>query len=155
MPSLQYHVCRDAIYRVRYLKYTRRPAASKYMIFALSIPTMMTLRGQRIIQLRKEQGMTQYDLADALGISQNQISRYERGAFNPSVETLADLARVLNTTPDYLLGFSNTPHPDAPPAPAPDLTEPQAELLALMARRDLAAQRRLVRAIKLLWDDEA
>lgn len=48
-----------------------------------------------IIDARQETGLTQQQLAERTGISQSDISRYERGTGNPSVKTLRRLAAGL------------------------------------------------------------
>lgn len=50
---------------------------------------MMTIK-----EYRKSTGMTQTELAAAMGVPQNNVSRWERGAINPSVDTLRKLAEV-------------------------------------------------------------
>lgn len=51
---------------------------------------------QALIDARKENGMTQKQLADATGISQADISRLEHGTGNPSVKTLQRIAQALH-----------------------------------------------------------
>lgn len=53
---------------------------------------------QAMIDARKENGMTQKELAEATGISQADISRLERGTGNPSLKTLQRVARALHMT---------------------------------------------------------
>lgn len=53
---------------------------------------------------RIKQGLTQHQLAEKLGVTNNDISRYETGRMKPSLEKLVILADVLNVTTDYLLG---------------------------------------------------
>lgn len=60
--------------------------------------------GERLAQLRKAAGYTQEQLATELGISRRRIAYYEAESDHPPVGFLADLARVLNTTTDSLLG---------------------------------------------------
>lgn len=60
--------------------------------------------GERLAQLRKAAGYTQEQLAAELGISRRRIAYYEAESDHPPVGFLADLARVLNTTTDALLG---------------------------------------------------
>lgn len=59
--------------------------------------------GKLIAQLRKEQGMTQKELADLLYLSDRTISKWERGAGIPDVSVWRDLAEVLNTTVPALM----------------------------------------------------
>jgi len=60
--------------------------------------------GERLAQLRKAAGYTQEQLATEIGISRRRIAYYEAESDHPPVGFLADLARVLNTTTDALLG---------------------------------------------------
>jgi transcriptional regulator with XRE-family HTH domain len=53
--------------------------------------------------LRKERGLTQQALADAIDLHVNQIKRYEAGTAQPTLETLVRLARELHTTLDDLV----------------------------------------------------
>lgn len=54
------------------------------------------------IRLRK--GLTQAEVASALGISSVVYSRYETGTRQPSADTIIQLANVFGVTVDYLLG---------------------------------------------------
>ena len=47
---------------------------------------------QRLIELRKEQGLTQAELADQLNIDRNRVAYYEAKAVNPTVESIQPLA---------------------------------------------------------------
>lgn len=55
-------------------------------------------------ELIKSRGMTQREFALKLGVSEVTVSRWLNGERNPSVENLAKMAEVLDTTPSYLLG---------------------------------------------------
>lgn len=59
--------------------------------------------GDRIQKERKAKGWTQTKLAKKLCTDQAEISRFEVGTRKPSVDIVAQLARVLNTTTDYLI----------------------------------------------------
>lgn len=48
-----------------------------------------------IYATRKKLGLSQEKLAEALGVSRNTISRWERGEFNPTVDKLAALEQLL------------------------------------------------------------
>ena len=60
-------------------------------------------------KLRKEQKLTQEQLADKLYISSSAISQYETGRTNPSRETLNRIAEYFSVSPDYLMGTSKIP----------------------------------------------
>lgn len=53
---------------------------------------------------REEKGLTQVRLATEIGISQQSITCYESGVRVPSLEVAYDLAKVLGTTIEYLIG---------------------------------------------------
>ncbi|MBD2782657.1 helix-turn-helix domain-containing protein [Xenorhabdus szentirmaii] len=55
------------------------------------------LVGQRIQAKRKELGMTATALAKKIGISQQQLSRYERGTNRINLTHLVDISKLLNT----------------------------------------------------------
>ncbi len=59
--------------------------------------------GQRIKDLRKEKGLTQQELAELVGVSQNLISKIEPGMRVPSVDLFAELSRVFEVSLDYLV----------------------------------------------------
>ena len=54
--------------------------------------------GQRIIDLRKEQGLSQNQLAQKAGIEQATISRLEKGAFSVGVDILAKVLEALGAS---------------------------------------------------------
>ena len=55
-------------------------------------------------QARKLSGMTQREVADALGIGQSTYKNYECGFREPNGDTIVSLANLFNVTTDYLLG---------------------------------------------------
>lgn len=54
--------------------------------------------------LRKSNGLTQWDLAQMLGVSQTTVAMWETGANNPTAEKLPVLAEILGCTIDDLFG---------------------------------------------------
>lgn len=59
----------------------------------------------RLIKLRKENGYSQEQLADALNISRQAISKWERGEASPDTDNLIELAKLYGVSVDYLLGL--------------------------------------------------
>lgn len=59
-------------------------------------PPLPLVVARRVIERRKELGMTQGELADAIGTSQAQVWRIESGQFNPTAKTLTRLERALD-----------------------------------------------------------
>jgi len=60
--------------------------------------------GKHIVSLRKEQGISQTELANRLGIHKNVLGRYEREEAKPSIEVARSIADILNVSLDYLTG---------------------------------------------------
>ena len=61
------------------------------------------MTGERIKNLRKSRGMTQQQLADALGVERSSIGKYETGSL-PSAEGMLKLAEYFGVSVDYLFG---------------------------------------------------
>ncbi|MBQ7957646.1 MAG: helix-turn-helix transcriptional regulator [Clostridia bacterium] len=59
--------------------------------------------GGQIAALRKAKGLTQSELGDRIGVSFQAVSKWERGETLPDITLLPDLARILETTIDYIL----------------------------------------------------
>lgn len=62
----------------------------------------MTL-GEKIKQLRTNEGLSQEELGNKIGIHYTHISRYERNQAIPSVEALKNLSQLFDVSIDYLL----------------------------------------------------
>ena len=58
--------------------------------------------GRRIAELRKEQNMTQAQLADRCGIAQAHIARIETGRYSVGLDTLAQIATALGRSIDFV-----------------------------------------------------
>jgi transcriptional regulator with XRE-family HTH domain len=63
--------------------------------------------GARIAQLRKEQNLTQQQLADELGIAQQMVASYEIGRRRVPVSMIPALAKSLAAPIETLLGVAN------------------------------------------------
>ena len=57
-----------------------------------------------IKDIRTRKGLTQAEVASALGVSSVVYSRYETGSRQPSIDILIQLADIFGVTVDYLLG---------------------------------------------------
>lgn len=60
--------------------------------------------GSVVVDLRKEQGISQTDLAAKLGIHKNVLGRYERNEVLPSIEIARKIADILDVSLDFLTG---------------------------------------------------
>jgi len=62
---------------------------------------------ERLVQLKKERGLLQKDIAKAVGLSVMGYQRYENGKRQPAADTLIKLADYFNVSLDYLTGRTN------------------------------------------------
>ncbi|PGZ08862.1 transcriptional regulator [Bacillus cereus] len=60
--------------------------------------------GKKIAELRKNQKLSQYDLAERLGFSRGKLANYEQGQREPDYDTLKKIADYFEVSTDYLLG---------------------------------------------------
>lgn len=58
--------------------------------------------GAAICARRKELGLSQVELAEATKVDQRTISAYERGRYQPPLDTRLAIAKALDTTHDSL-----------------------------------------------------
>ena len=63
----------------------------------------------RLKDLREDHDMNQTQLAKMLGMSQTGYSKYETGENDIPTSILIQLARIYNTSIDYLLGETDNP----------------------------------------------
>lgn len=61
--------------------------------------------GQRLRTARTERGLTQRELANKLGITEQAVSKWERGANLPDTEMLDGISQVLDCSLDYLFQY--------------------------------------------------
>ncbi|MBQ8893534.1 MAG: helix-turn-helix transcriptional regulator [Clostridia bacterium] len=65
----------------------------------------------RLKDMREDHDLSQQEVADYLQMKQPQYSRYERGLRDIPTDILIRLARLYNTSTDFLLGLTNDPRP--------------------------------------------
>lgn len=65
----------------------------------------MNRLAERIKHMREVRGLTQAELADAIGISRMSVSNYEAGDRTPDANVIIKLALYLDVSADYLLGL--------------------------------------------------
>lgn len=71
--------------------------------------------GSAIKSVRKQEGISQYELAEKCNISQTSLSQIENGVKRPSAKTMKKICDVLNVPESvlYLLGIQQTIVPDS------------------------------------------
>lgn len=60
--------------------------------------------GKRLLEARKNRGLSQEEVAKVLGTKGPAIGRYERDEMKPSVEVARKMADLLDVSLDYLTG---------------------------------------------------
>lgn len=109
-------------------------------------PTDVKL-GQRVRARRLEIGMSQERLAEALGLTFQQVQKYERGVNRIAVSRLLDIADALDVDPgDLLAGLGKRSRAQAPsPSLASMMSTPEgSRMAAIFSRISSAPIRRKV-----------
>lgn len=108
--------------------------------------------GRRIAEKRIALGYNQSDLGRALGLTFQQIQKYEKGTNRVSASKLWLIARFLNVELAYFFeGLSGSDvvaesHQDAPPSPSP--TRQSMEVNNLVSRLKLPQQKLVLELVR-------
>ena len=86
--------------------------------------------GKRVAEGRKEMGLTQAELAETLGISQQLIAAYEAGSRKIPASMLPTLARLFAVSLEQLVGLDSRPVKRGPAS----TLQRQIEQIGLMPR---------------------
>ena len=106
------------------------------------------LLGSRIAEIRKQQGLTQFELASLIGVAFETISRLERGVSIPSLKTLENIGNALNVPLKELFDFEYTAKP------AGSETEKETrKLLAFLKSRTTGEVKMSYKILKGLFDE--
>ena len=128
------------------------PLSSGYFygsrIVATSIQWLDTMTiAKRISTLRKQKGLTQQALADAIGLHVTQIKRYEAASSQPSLEAIKKIAKTLRVTADSLIFDDEELAADA------DL-EKQFQAVAAMPANEQAVIKQLLEGMIIKYEAE-
>jgi len=77
-----------------------------------SHPSINLEIGKGLAAIRKNQGISQIELATRVKITQQQLSHYERGRIHITAEMIVRLANALGITTDKILNPQNTKNID-------------------------------------------
>ncbi len=83
--------------------------------------------GSKLKELRIQNGLTQKQLADQLGVTKSVVSFYERQERTPSPEVLRKMAAVFRVSTDFLLDIDSTKRLDVS-----DLDDEDIQLVSLL-----------------------
>jgi transcriptional regulator with XRE-family HTH domain len=110
--------------------------------------------GARLRIARREKGLSQSNLASALGLTFQQVQKYENGLNRVSASRLVDIARILEVSASGLLGDY-----DQAISPAIDWADCTAEVMTLVTAYRRIRSEKLRRAawtlIAILGEDSA
>jgi len=73
-----------------------------------TINNMKKTLGERIKEQRTLMQMTQEELAEALCVKKSTVSMYENDKVDIKGSILVEISKVLNTSPNYLLGLEDS-----------------------------------------------
>ncbi|WP_410770305.1 helix-turn-helix domain-containing protein [Fontibacillus sp. BL9] len=105
---------------------------------------LLQLIGERIKQLRKEQGLTQEELAEKAGVNASYIGTVERGERNISLETLEKIIQGLDVPMEVMFQFHEFEDMDS----RTDKAEVLTAISSLMHSRSLEESKLIFRVIK-------
>jgi transcriptional regulator with XRE-family HTH domain len=83
-----------------------------YAVLVPKNPIAIADFATRIVELRKEKGLTQQHLAERVGVHAQQLKRYEAGSSQPTFDVIRNLAVALGVSSDYLLFGKDERGPD-------------------------------------------
>ena len=61
----------------------------------------------KLAEAIRQSGLTQTDLAHKLGIKQQTIAQYLSGRAMPALDTLANLCKIIDVSPAYILCYED------------------------------------------------
>ncbi len=91
--------------------------------------------GKILKDLRKQNGMTQQQLADRLGVTKSVVSFYELRERTPSPDVLIRLSDIFHVSTDYLLGLKREQTVDVSGLDCDDIRAVQMMVDRLKAKR--------------------
>jgi len=109
---------------------------------------------KRLKELRKEKGINQDDLAEALNVTKGTVSIWERGVRKPDIKTLEEIGKYFEVSMGYLLGIVDV-RDETSRVECEESANDRQELLeiALMVARLSRSTRRIVKGtIKAAFD---
>ena len=82
----------------------------------------------RLLQYRKENNLSQEELAEKIGVSRQAVSKWERAEASPDTDNLIRLAEIYGVSLDEMLtGKKTQAEPQAQPEPEPQADEAKSE----------------------------
>ena len=113
--------------------------------------------GRNLRMLRNRRGISQTQLAEQLGITFQQVQKYEKGSNRISASTLLEIAKALNF--DVLDFFANASEPPAEVPSVRPVASPDNKLDLMIIRRlselkDARVKKKLLHLLESLTEGE-
>jgi len=86
--------------------------------------------GDTLKQLRQKMGLRQDDVARIVGVERSTVANWERGAKQPSLETLVKLSQLFGVSLDELVGVAEAAGPSPLACYRSLVSDPLVKLLA-------------------------
>lgn len=109
----------------------------------------MDININRLKECREKIGISKQETARRIGISQPAYLRYESGDRKPSLQMTKEIAKVLNTSVDYLVGNSDNSNPTLIEINIDDNSE-LFRIVELCSQMDEKQQKRIISYINKL-----
>lgn len=78
------------------------------------------MSSNRFKMLRERLGLSQLELGDKIGVTQQSVYAWERGDAMPRLQTAIALSELYHVSIDYILGRSDNPDNNTQPTADPD-----------------------------------
>lgn len=65
----------------------------------------MFLLGPKLRAARKAKGLRQEDMANMIGVTRSNYTKYETDCASPPYDVLSTICRILEISPNYLLDY--------------------------------------------------
>ena len=110
----------------------------------------------RLKELRDSLGLTQAEFGKSIGIAKSTYNNYETGIRDPKSDFWIAVAQKYGVTIDYLMGFSDYPHPAGTEKKDPSTAEavPGDEHISLEESNRLLVALGLIKEGQQLSDDD-
>ena len=97
--------------------------------------------GNNLLQLRKQKGLTQTELAELAGLSDRAYADIERGTVNMRLQTLLEICEALNIMPNDILSYNDS-----------DLKLDQSEAIERLNRCPISNQETAIKLLRVYLD---
>ena len=106
---------------------------------------------EKIINLRKQKGLSQEELAEQLGVSRQAVSRWELGQTLPDIPNLVQLCELFGVSADYLVKEEASKRNSADAEENPEEEKQKTKALARIAKERAKQQQAARNFYNFMW----